>query len=227
MGPADGDVVVIGAGQAGLAVSHELARHGVEHVVLERGRVAETWRGRWESFCLVTPNWTVRLPGGAYQGEDPDGYMGRDAVVAHLERYAVAAPVREGVQVTGLRPAAGGGFALETSEGPMRARAVVVATGAYQRPHRPPAAASLPGGLLAIDVDGYTRPAALPEGAMLGVDSGQSGCQIAEVHQLAGRDCSRPRPGGVGGAALRRPRPAVVGARDRVPRRRRSRASRH
>src|SRR5262245_31371637 len=82
------EVVVIGAGQAGLATSCELTRAGVEHVVLERGRIAETWRGRWDSFCLVTPNWSVRLPGGVYDGDDPDGFMQRDEIVAYLERYA-------------------------------------------------------------------------------------------------------------------------------------------
>jgi FAD binding domain len=78
--------VVIGAGQAGLATSHELTRAGVPHTVLERGRVGQTWRGLWDSFCLVTPNWTVQLPGGAYNGPEPDGFMERDAVVAHATR---------------------------------------------------------------------------------------------------------------------------------------------
>ena len=82
-------VVVIGAGQAGLSVSHELSAAGVDHVVLERGRVGETWRGRWDTFCLVTPNWTVRLPGGAYAGDDPDGFMPRDAIVVPSMRAAM------------------------------------------------------------------------------------------------------------------------------------------
>src|SRR5437764_14377809 len=98
-------VVVVGAGQAGLAVSRELTEAGISHVVLERGLVAETWRGRWDSFCLVTPNWGVQLPGGEYDGTDPDGFMLCDEVVAHLERYAsgFGAPVQAGVQVTSLR----------------------------------------------------------------------------------------------------------------------------
>src|SRR6516225_7535402 len=127
----DIDVVVVGAGQAGLAMSHELASAGVEHVVLERGRVGETWRGRWDSFCLVTPNWTVQLPGGVYDGDDPDGFMLRDEIVGFLERYAscFAAPVRSGVDVTSLRSAADGGFVLETAEGSqICAGSVVVAT---------------------------------------------------------------------------------------------------
>src|SRR5918911_3631775 len=98
----DAETLVIGAGQAGLAVSRELTQRGVDHVVLERARVAQTWRDRWDSFCLVTPNWSVRLPGLGYDGADPDGFMPRDEIVAYLERYAaeVGAPVREGVEVT-------------------------------------------------------------------------------------------------------------------------------
>src|SRR4051794_21107389 len=93
------ETVVVGGGQAGLSVSHELTAAGVSHVVLERGRVGETWRGRWDSFCLVTPNWSVRLPGHPYDGDDPDGFMPRDEIVGYLERYAASsgAPVHEGV----------------------------------------------------------------------------------------------------------------------------------
>src|SRR5438309_9612055 len=98
------DVAVVGAGQGGLATSHELTAAGVEHLVLERGRVGQTWRGRWGSFCLVTPNWTVRLPGGHYAGPDPDGYMPRDEIVGSLERYATSfgAPVREETEVLAI-----------------------------------------------------------------------------------------------------------------------------
>ncbi|MEN3279430.1 MAG: putative flavoprotein involved in transport [Solirubrobacteraceae bacterium] len=184
------EVVVVGAGPAGLAMSRELSRAGIAHVVLERARVAQTWRGRWDSFCLVTPNWTLQMPDVPYDGHDPDGYMPRDEIVAHLERYAeaIAAPVREGVEVTAVRPRAGGGFMLETSEGLLYAQKVVLATGAYQRPHRPAAAAALPTDLLALDVEDYRRPAELPGGPVLVVGSGQSGCQIAEELRRAGRD---------------------------------------
>src|ERR1700674_4641960 len=115
----DANVVIVGAGQAGLSVSHELAAAGVEHIVLERGRVGETWRGRWESFCLVIPNWTVQLPGGSYQADDPDGFMPRDDIVGHLTAYAASfgAPVREGVNVSRLEGRAEGGFTLETDAG--------------------------------------------------------------------------------------------------------------
>ncbi|MDQ3662410.1 MAG: NAD(P)-binding domain-containing protein [Actinomycetota bacterium] len=127
------EVVVVGAGQAGLAVSPELTHAGVAHVVLERGRVGQSWRGRWDSFCLVTPNWFLQLPGHPYDGGDPDGFMRRDEVVPHLERYAaeVEAPVREGIAVTSLRPGPDGGFLLETSAGEIVAGTVVLSTGAY------------------------------------------------------------------------------------------------
>jgi cation diffusion facilitator CzcD-associated flavoprotein CzcO len=182
--------VVVGAGPAGLAMSCELSRRAVDHVVLERERVAQTWRGRWDSFCLVTPNWTLRLPDFPYDGDDPDGFMLRDGVVAYLERYAAAigAPVREGVEVTAVRPRAEGGLRLDTSDGALDADTVVLATGAYQRPHRPAAAATLPADLPQIDVEDYRNPDELPAGAVLVVGSGQSGCQIAEELHRAGRD---------------------------------------
>jgi len=183
------DVAVVGGGQAGLAASAELMRAGVEHVVLERGRVGETWRGRWDSFCLVTPNWSVRLPGYPYDGSDPDGYMPRDEIVAYLERYAAAcaAPVREWVDVRSIARE-DDGFVLDTTAGGLAASTVVVATGAYQRPHRPAAAASLPPDLLQLDAEGYTSERSLPPGRVLVVGSGQSGCQIAEELVEAGRD---------------------------------------
>jgi putative flavoprotein involved in K+ transport len=182
--------VIIGGGQAGLSVSRELAQAGVEHVVLERGRVGQSWRGRWDSFCLVTPNWSVQLPGHAYDGPDPDGFMLRDALVSHLERYATAidAPVREGVEVGSVRPQPDGDFALATSAGDIVASAVVLCTGAYQRPHRPGGAATLRADLVQIDVVDYRNPGELPPGQVLVVGSGQSGCQIAEELHEGGRD---------------------------------------
>jgi len=191
------DVVLVGAGQAGLSLSHELRRGGVDHVILERGRVGETWRGRWNSFCLVIPNWTVQLPGYWYAG-DPNGFMPRDDIVAHLAGYAQSfqAPVREGITVTALEPhapdSAGrdgrGGFLLRTSSGEMRARQVVLASGAYQKPHRPAAAARLPESLHVIDAEQYTHPGVLPAGPVLVVGSGQTGCQLSEELCEAGRE---------------------------------------
>jgi putative flavoprotein involved in K+ transport len=182
------DVAVVGAGQAGLATSHELTRLGVEHVVLERGRVGQSWRGRWDTFCLVTPNWGIRLPGGEYDGDDPDGYLPRDELVGFLERYATAfgAPVREGAGVSAIADDRGR-FVLETEAGDLGAGRVVLATGAYQRPHRPHAE-TLPDDLVRIGVEEYTNEGALPAGRVLVVGSGQSGCQIAEELHEAGRD---------------------------------------
>jgi putative flavoprotein involved in K+ transport len=180
------DVLIIGAGQAGLAVSHELTALDIEHLVLERGRVAQTWRDRWQSFCLVTPNATIRLPGAAYAGDDPEGFMPKAEIIRHFERWAGSfhAPVREGVTVTSLDAAGGGGFTLQTSDGVIRARSVVVCTGAYQRPHRP---ADIRGGIVELDASAYTNEAALPPGKVLVVGSGQTGCQLAEELHDAGR----------------------------------------
>jgi putative flavoprotein involved in K+ transport len=183
------DVLVVGGGSAGLAVSHELARLGIGLVVLERGRIGQTWRDRWDSFCLVTPNWSVRLPGGIYAGDDPDGFMPRDEIVAHLEGYAAASavPVREGVAVRTIERAPGG-FVARTSAGDVFAARVVLCTGAFQRAHRPAGVDSLPAGLLQIDMEEYRNEATLPPGPILVVGSGQSGSQLAEELREAGRD---------------------------------------
>ncbi len=185
-------VVIIGGGAAGLAVSHELIAAGVEHAVLEQGRVAQTWRDRWDSFCLVTPNWTVQLPGGNYNGSDPNGFMPRDEIVLFLQRYASSfkAPLREGVKVTSLEAGPDGGLLLRTSAGEIRTETVVASTGSFQRPHRPSGANTLPHRLLQIDLDGYRNASALPSGKVLVVGAGQSGCQFAEELYEAGRDVS-------------------------------------
>ena len=185
----DGDTVVIGGGQAGLSVSHELLAAGVPHVVLERAAVAQAWRDRWDSFTLVTPNWTLDLPGGPYAGDDPEGHVNRDEIVAYLEAYAAqhAGEVREGVRVDALGPGVPRRFRLDTSDGPIDADNVVLCTGAYQRPHRPSFAADLPASLAVIDATEYTNPTALPDGEVLVVGSGQTGVQIAEELHLAGR----------------------------------------
>jgi putative flavoprotein involved in K+ transport len=183
------EVVVVGGGQAGLAVSHELAGLGVKHTVLERRRVGETWRGRWDSFCFVTPNWTRSLPGMPYDGDAPEGFDHRDEVVRYLERYAASfgAPVQEGVEVSSLEPS-GPRFRLRTSAGDVEADQVVLATGAYQRPHRPAVAGAFPPGLLVIDAEGYRNPDSLPRGGVLVVGSGQTGCQLAEELHESGRE---------------------------------------
>lgn len=183
-------VVVIGGGQAGLAVSHELAGAGIDHVVLERDRVAQAWRDRWDSFTLVTPNWTLRLPGSAYAGEDREGHVDRDTVVAFLQDYADhhAGPVREGVSVHEVARGSTSRLRLRTSEGEVEADTVVVCTGAFQRPHLPTVAASLTPGPVVLDATGYRRPGDLPDGRVLLVGSGQTGIQLAEELHLAGRE---------------------------------------
>ncbi|WP_233510841.1 MSMEG_0569 family flavin-dependent oxidoreductase [Actinomadura craniellae] len=183
------DVVVIGGGQAGLAMSHCLRRDGLDHVVLERDLIAAEWRERrWDTFCLVTPNWQCRLPGFPYQGEDPDGFMGRDEIVRYLEGYAASfdPPVLEGVTVTEVR-ADGDRFLVRTDRGTLTANRVVVAAGPYQRPVIPRAAERLPARIRQLHSAEYRNPGALPPGDVLVVGTGQSGCQIAEDLHLAGR----------------------------------------
>ena len=128
------NVAIVGAGQAGLSVSYFLKRAGVEHVLLEAGRVGETWRSRrWDSFCFVTPNWTIKLPGGEYNGAEPDGYLPLQEIVGHLEGWVASfdPPVRGGCEVLGLKPQ-GQAFELSLPEGGIVANTVVVATGAFQ-----------------------------------------------------------------------------------------------
>ena len=181
--------VVIGAGQAGLANSYELARRGLDHVVLERGRIGEAWRGRWDSLCMVLPNWSNGLPGFPYQGAAPDGFQTRDEWVADLVRYAAAfaLPVREGVAVSAVAALPDGRFSLRTSAGALVAENVVVATGSYQVPRVPAIAAGLDHDLHQIHSHGYRNPGALPPGAVLVVGTGNSGSQIAEELHRAGR----------------------------------------
>jgi putative flavoprotein involved in K+ transport len=175
------DVVVVGAGQAGLATSYHLTQKGIDHVVLERGGVADSWRNRrWDSFALNAPNWTFRLPGYTYDGPDPDGFMLRDELVAEFARYAqlIHAPVEAPVEVTKVRPGGNGGYQLETSTGPIETRVVVAATGPYQRHHLP--ANGLAANTLQLNSDEYRNADQLPPGGVLVVGSGQSGNQIAE-----------------------------------------------
>lgn len=180
-------VLVVGGGQAGLSMSYLLKQRGVSHVVLEGKRIASAWRDeRWDSFCLVTPNWQCRLPGHPYGGDDPQGFMGRDDIVKYVESYAerFELPVREGVWVKAVRPA-NGGFEIETSAGKLTAEQVVVATGGYHRPRVPGYAAELP--LTQLHSSAYRNARALPPGGVLVVGTGQSGCQIAEDLHLEGR----------------------------------------
>jgi putative flavoprotein involved in K+ transport len=183
-------VVVVGGGQAGLSMSWYLCRRGVEHVVLDKHRVGHEWRERrWDSFCLVTPNWQCRLPGFAYQGDDPDGFMSGAEVVSYLEGYTASfgPPLQEDVAVLRLRRTGDGVFEVRTSAGTCTADQVVVATGPYHSPAVPRLAERLPGAVTQLHSSQYRRPEQLPDGAVLVVGTGQSGCQIAEDLHLAGR----------------------------------------
>ncbi|MET8979272.1 MSMEG_0569 family flavin-dependent oxidoreductase [Streptomyces sp. NPDC004539] len=183
-------VAVIGGGQAGLSVSHALTRRGVGHVVIEANRVGYEWRERrWDSFCLVTPNWQCRLPGFPYQGDDPDGFMVRADILRYIEDYVAffRPPLVEQVAVTRLRRAPEGTYELTTTAGRLTADQVVVATGPYHTPSTPVLAHRLPPGVEQVHSSGYRNPGRLPDGAVLVVGTGQSGCQIAEDLHLAGR----------------------------------------
>ncbi len=180
--------IVIGAGQAGLSVSHELNALGVDHVVLERSKPGQAWRGRWDSFTLVTPNWTMALPGSPYAGSEPEGHVSRDEIVGYLESYAcsLTPPIAEGVDVTRLR-VDDDGLHAETNVGEMVADAVVVCTGSFTRQHRPSVLDAIPEPLILSSSD-YRTPDQVPPGSVVVVGSGQTGCQIAEELFLSGRD---------------------------------------
>lgn len=190
--PRSVDTVVIGAGQAGLVMSRLLSDAGREHLVLERrATLGGGWQDRWDAFRLVSPNWTVTVPGYAYMGQDPDGFMARDELIGHFRAYAAAihAPVELDTTVTALDPLDDrtARFEVTTTRGRIRARTVVVATGPFQAPHVPAIAGGLAPSILSLHVDRYTNPSALPDGGVLLVGSGQSGVQLAEELEAAGR----------------------------------------
>lgn len=190
-GPEHKAVVVVGAGQAGLSLSFYLQQRGIEHLVLEKRAPLHTWRTqRWDSFCLVTPNWQCKLPGWEYRGSDPHGFMKRDEIIEYLEGFTrhVDAPLKSGVTVERAARRAGGGFEIATSQGRYTADQLVVASGGYHAPIIPRLAERLPRELLQIHSEQYRNPQALPAGRVLVVGNGQSGAQIAEDLHLAGRE---------------------------------------
>ncbi|WP_279213709.1 NAD(P)/FAD-dependent oxidoreductase [Delftia acidovorans] len=189
------NTLVVGAGQAGIAASEHLGQLGVEHLVLERQRIAQAWRtGRWDSLVANGPAWHDRFPGLEFKG-DRDGFPGKDEVADYFEDYVrqIKAPVRTGVEVRRVTRNQGRpGFTVQTSEGVIEARNVIAATGPFQVPVIPPIAPAAPaapadGSLLQIHSAHYHRPAQLPEGAVLVVGAGSSGVQIADELQRAGR----------------------------------------
>ena len=181
--------VIIGAGQAGLAMSWWLAERSIDHVVLERGEVANSWRTeRWDSLRLLTPNWQSRLPGHRYQGDDPDGFRTMPETIAFIERYAtsIGAPVRAGTTVTSVRHIADG-YEVVTSQGTWQCNTVVLATGACNIPHLPAVAKAVPPGIDTLTPIQYRNPQQLAEGGVLVVGASASGTQIADELQRSGR----------------------------------------
>jgi putative flavoprotein involved in K+ transport len=184
------ETLIVGGGQAGLAMSEQLSKRGLSHVVLERHRIAERWRSeRWDGLHANGPAWHDRLSGSSIAGVDPDGFATRDQMVDYLVGYAdrIAAPVRCGVAVTSLHELGGGaGFRAETSKGTIEAKNVVAATGPFQRPIIP-ALVPPETGIVQMHSNGYRNPGQLPKGAVLVVGAGSSGAQIADELSRGGR----------------------------------------
>lgn len=187
--PTNTPVAVVGGGQAGLATSYWLQRHDIDHVVFERGRSGDSWRRRWDTFCLVSPNWSLNLPGYPYDGPDPDGFMPRDEIVDYVEGYRrlVSPPMESPVEVQAVRRK-DDRWRLDTSSGQWEADDVVVAGGSFQTPSLPGSAAEVTDDIRQIHSSEYESPEQLPPGAVLVVGSGQSGCQITDDLREAGRD---------------------------------------
>lgn len=181
--------LIIGAGQAGLALSRCLTERGIEHLLLERGRVAQRWSERWDSLRLLTPNWMTRLPGFRYDGNDPNGYMQRDEVLTMLRNYARSfdAPVLEETAVLDVRPLRNG-WRVGTTRGAWLADNVVIATGHCAQPRRPSCANDLDRDIAQFTTMDYRNPAQLPDGGVLVVGASASGVQLARELRRAGRE---------------------------------------
>jgi putative flavoprotein involved in K+ transport len=181
--------LIIGGGQAGLAMSRCLTDRGVDHVVLERGRIAERWRSeRWDSLRLLTPNWQNRLPGWRYEGPDPDGYMTMPEVIDHFDGYARSfdAPVETGTTVRSVERSADG-FDISTDRDDWQAANVVIATGMCDKPNVPAAATALPAGIRRVVPSRYRSPQRLARGGVLVVGASATGIQLADEIQRSGR----------------------------------------
>jgi putative flavoprotein involved in K+ transport len=180
---------VVGAGHAGLAASRFLTDRSIDHVVLERGEVANSWRReRWDSLRLLTPNWQSRLPGHAYGGPDPDGYMAMNEVVAFIARFAEMsrAPVRTQTAVTSVTPVADG-HRVETTAGEFRCRSVILASGACNAPSVPALRDAIPDAIAQITAFDYRNPDRLPDGGVLVVGASATGVQLADEIHRSGR----------------------------------------
>lgn len=185
------DTIVVGGGQAGLSASWHLKQAGRDHVVLDRGQIGDTWRNRWDSFCLVTPNQLCQLPGFPYDGDDPDGFMLRDQIVDYVERFAKSfgPPYQGAVEIERVGASGSAGrFNLVTSKGDFNADNLIIAVGTHQHPNIPRWDRELPAEITKLHTRDYRNPVQLPDGAVLVVGSGQSGCQVAEDLHSAGRE---------------------------------------
>ncbi|MEA3130566.1 MAG: putative flavoprotein involved in transport [Paraburkholderia sp.] len=183
-------VLVVGGGQAGLSVSYYLRQAGIDHLVVEKNTLTHTWRQqRWDTFCLVTPNWQCALPGYPYLGDDPHGFMKTDETIDYLDGFIahVDAPVIEHAEVKRVKQRDDGVYSIVTTQGDFTADQVVVASGGYHTPIVPRLAERLPAHIVQLQSSAYRNPQALPEGAVMVVGTGQSGAQIAEDLHLAGR----------------------------------------
>ncbi len=183
-------VIVIGGGQAGLAMSYCLKQRGIDHIIFEQQSIGHEWRSRrWDSFCLVTPNWQCQLPGYPYPGNDPYGFMSKDEIVKYLQDYAKSfnPPIEEGVAVNKVRQTETDLYTVSTSIGEYTADRVVIAVSSYHKPKIPRLAERLPASIHQIHSSTYKNPESLPAGSVLVVGTGQSGCQIAEDLHLARR----------------------------------------
>lgn len=189
----DVDILIVGAGQAGLALSYFLTAQGRDHVLLERSsQVANAWTtDRWDTFRLVTPNWTLAMPGFPYAGGDPDGFLSRAEIARYFQDYAATfhPPIMFDVEVNAVdQDEAGNGFVVSTSGGRLTANNVVLATGSHQIARLPAAAAEMPAGMMHLHARNYRGPSALPPGAVLVVGSAQTGAQIADELHRSGRE---------------------------------------
>ncbi len=182
-------VVIVGGGQAGLSVSYCLKQRGIEHIIFEKNRIAHAWESkRWDSFCLVTPNWQCDLPGYAYPGSDPHGFMPRDQIVQYVRDYADSFQpnIKEGVAVNKIERG-DRLFKVFTSIGDYTAKQVIIATGGYHQPKIPRISERLPQKIYQLHSSEYKNPQSLPDKGVLVVGTGQSGCQIAEDLHIAGK----------------------------------------